>query len=323
MLQRPNFPHVIDSTMISALRSCMHKVYLQYMHHYKSNYESVHLHAGAAFAKGLEVARESFYLDGDSSDTAEAKGLHALLTAYGDFEPPEGSAKSLDRMLGAFEFFMSAYPLDNDDFIPYKFTGGKQGIEFSFAEPLPIKHPVSGDPIIFAGRADMIGTYADGLFLEDDKTTSSLGASWANQWDLRSQFTGYTWAAKRSLGLNVKGALIRGVSILKTKYDTQQVLTYRPDWQIDRWEKQVIRDIQRLIDAWGEGYYDYNLDYSCNEYGGCLFRDVCNSKEEEKWLDASFTKRVWDPINRQEISVEEYDKSWQGEDIDLSHLNLK
>lgn len=317
MLERPEFPHVIDSTMISSMRSCQHKMFRQYMQHYKSNYESIHLHAGAAFAKGLEVARESFYVNGEDSQVAIGKGLHALLISYGDFQPPEGSAKSLDRMLGAFEFFMDQYPLGDDGFTPLKFSDGKQGIEFSFAEPLEINHPVSGDPILFCGRADMIGEFADGIFLEDDKTTSSLGASWANQWDLRSQFTGYTWASRRILKLPIKGALVRGISILKTKYDTQQVLTYRQDWEVDRWYNQTIRDIKKLIEAWKEGYYDYNLDYSCNEYGGCLFRDVCKNKEPEKWLEAGFTKRVWNPIDRVEMTVEEWDKSWRGESISL------
>lgn len=317
MLKRPDFPHVFDSTMISALRSCQTKMYYQYMQHFKSNYESVHLHAGASFAKGLEVARDSFYVKGEDKEVAESKGLHALLVAYGDFEPPENSNKSLDRMLGAYEFFMDQYPLGDCGYVPVKFADGKHGIEFSFAEPLEIDHPTTGEPILFCGRADMIGEFADGVFLEDDKTTSSLGAQWASQWELRSQFTGYTWAAKRGLKLPVKGALIRGISILKTKYDTQQVLTYRSDWEIDRWLEQVKRDINKLIAAWKEGYYDFNLDYSCNEYGGCLFRDVCKSRDPEKWLEAGYTRRVWNPIDRVEMTPEEWDKSWVGEEVSL------
>lgn len=316
-IERPMFPPVIDSTMISAMRSCKQKMFKQYMLHYKPTNESVHLVAGAAFAKGLEVARENYYINKLSVDQSYAMGLQALIAAYGDFQCPDNSAKSLDRMLGAFEFFFANYPLDDDAFEPLTF-GDKRGIEFSFAEPLDIMHPTSGDPIIFCGRADMIGEFADGIFLEDDKTTSSLGASFANQWELRSQFTGYAWAARKSLGIDVKGALIRGVSILKTKYDTMQVLTYRNEWEIDRWYKQIHRDIQSLIDCWKEGYYDYNLDYSCNEYGGCLFQSVCKSKEELKWLEASFTRKVWNPIDRVQVTPEEWEKSWQGEDIDLS-----
>lgn len=317
---RPEFPHVIDSSMITTMRSCHQKMFRQYIEHWKIDRESVHLHAGGAFAKGLEVARESFYVNGESEDLAKGKGLHALLTFYGDYQPPEGSAKSLDRMMGAFEFFLDQYPLGDDGFTPLKFADNKHGIEFSFAEPLDIDHPTTGQPILFCGRADMLGEFADGIFLEDDKTTSSLGASWANQWDLRSQFTGYTWAAKKILKIPVKGVLVRGISILKTKYDTQQVLSYRQDWEIDRWEQQVLRDIKRLIEAWKEGYYDYNLDYACNEYGGCLFRDICKSRDPEKWLEANYTKRVWNPIDRKEMTVDEWDSSWKGEGINLDNL---
>ena len=40
----------------------------------------------------------------------------------------------------------------------------------------------------------MIVELNNGLFIEDDKTASQLGSKWANQWEMRSQFSGYTWA---------------------------------------------------------------------------------------------------------------------------------
>ncbi len=70
------------------------------------------------------------------------------MLAYGDFQTPEGSAKSLDRMCGALEFYFDRYPLDSDKAQPLLLPSGKRAIEFSFATPLEFPHPVSGDPII-------------------------------------------------------------------------------------------------------------------------------------------------------------------------------
>ena len=67
-----------------------------------------------------------------------------------------------------------------------------------------------------AGRALRFGQMGEGLYIEDDKTTSQLGSSWGAQWDMRSQFTGYAWAARQS-GLPIAGIIVRGISILKTK----------------------------------------------------------------------------------------------------------
>ena len=149
----------------------------------------------------------------------------------------------------------------------------------------------------------MIGKMAGGLFIEDDKTASALGASWQNQWDMRSQFTGYCWSAKQA-SLQVDGVLIRGISILKTKYETAQVITYRRQWEIDRWLAETCRLVERMKAAWIAGHFDYNLDEECNAYGGCLFRRVCMSEHPEPWLEDYYEQRVWNPMTHTESKFE-------------------
>lgn len=335
---KPMFPHTIDSTILAAFRSCPQKAFRQYVQHWKPQTESVHLVAGGAFATGIEKARRAFFeglqtpiemvydrnkarnvakwgdavhvpgLAGDSA-TAQALGLQALLAHYGDFDCPPDSAKSPERMAGALEFYFERYPLGEDQMLPIQLPSDKSGIEFSFAIPLGINHPVSGDPILYTGRADMVSNYADGIFIVDEKTTSSLGASWASQWDLRSQFTGYTYAA-RELGIPANGCIVRGVSILKTKYDTQQVMTYRSDYELKRWFEQVHRDIERMIRCWNDGWWDYSLDTACTEYGGCALARVCKSEDPESWLPMYFEQRVWDPLARRELTVAEWEAEW-------------
>jgi hypothetical protein len=308
-MNKPMFPNTVDSTILSTFRSCMQKGYRQYIEHWKPIAQSVHLVAGGAFASGIEAARNSFYVLGHDAADSEAAGLTALLRHYGDFECPSDSAKSPERMCGALEFYFANYPLGADGANPITLAGGRRGIEFSFAEPLDIKHPVTGDPILYTGRSDMIAERAGGIYIYDEKTTSSLGASWGRQWEMRSQFTGYGWAALKQ-GIKTNGAIVRGVSILKTKYDTLEVPTYRSDYELERWEAQTIRDIKRMILAWEEGYWDWNLDGACNDYGGCSFTKVCKSSDPESWLPVHFEQRVWDPLARAETTVEAYEKSW-------------
>lgn len=306
---RPMFPHTIDSTILGSFRSCRRKMMLQYIEHWKPQAKSVHLVAGGAFASGIEAARNSFYVRGESSEDAEAAGLGALIKHYGDFECPPESAKSLERMCGALEFYFQMYPLGNDGAEPITLANGRRGIEFSFAEPLDILHPVTGQPLLYTGRSDMIAERAGGIYIYDEKTTSSLGASWANQWEMRGQFTGYSWAARQQ-GIKTAGCIVRGVSILKTKYDTLEVPTYRSDYEIDLWYAQTLRDIRAMIQCWEEGYWDYSLDSGCTEYGGCPFTRVCKSAEPESWLPVYFEQRVWDPLARGETTVAEYEASW-------------
>lgn len=307
---RPMFPHTVDSTILSAFRSCPQKFFRTYVEHWKSASQNVHLVAGGAFAKAIEVARDQFYVQGKSAADAEAAGLEALIKDYGDFQCPDDSAKSLERMLGAFEFYLFHYPLGADGATPITLPSGRRGIEFSFAEPLDILHPVTKSPILYTGRSDMIAErYGTGIWNYDEKTTSSLGATWGRQWELRSQFTGYNWAARKQ-GIKVVGTIVRGVSILKTKYDTLEVPTYRSDYEIDRWEQQTLRDIKRMIQCWEEGYWDYSLDGACTEYGGCSLTPVCKASNPDEWLPAKFVKKVWDPLARKELSEREFEAMW-------------
>lgn len=298
------FPTTLDSTLMAAFKSCPQKANLEFIQHWKLRDQSVHLHAGAAYASGMEAARSAYYIDQHSAEDSVAIGLQALLTAYGNFECPPDSPKSAERMAGALEFYFSRYRLGEDSAVPMTLPGGKRGIEFSFLEPLDIAHPETGDPILYSGRMDMMCDFEGMKLGEDDKTASQLGASWPRQWDLRSQFTGYVWGAGRA-GIKLDGFLVRGVSILKTKYDTLQAITYRPQWMIDRWYDQLMRDIKRMIESWESGYYDFNLDHACAEYGGCPFRSVCQMRDPTPLLRQQFERRRWDPVQRTETLLED------------------
>lgn len=302
-MTRPPFPTVLDSTIMAAFKSCPQKAYLEFIQHWKPKDQSVHLHAGASYAAGLEAARTAFYINGAHPDEAVAIGLATLLKAYGSFECPPDSAKSAERTAGALEFYFASYPLGVDKAIPLELPGGKRGIEFSFLEPLELKHPETGDPLLYSGRMDMMVSYEGMSLGEDDKTASQLGASWPRQWDLRSQFTGYVWGASRA-GIKLDGFLVRGVSILKTKYDTLQAITYRPEWMIERWYRQLHLDAERMIIAWRMGYFDYNLDHACAEYGGCPFRLACQMRDPAALLAQKFEQRRWDPVARTETLLE-------------------
>lgn len=303
-MTRPAFPSVINSSLLSDFRACPRMAFWKSIEHWKPIGESVHLHAGKSFAVGLEMARKAYFEQGMDARSAEAIGVRALIEAYGDFQCPADSAKSCERMVGALMYYFERYPLDTEYATPAVLGEGRLGIEFSFAEPLGLQHPETGDPLLFCGRFDQLVSFQGALFGEDDKTTSQLGASWPRKWDMRSQFTSYCWAAQQTPGLKLAGFLVRGVSILKTKYDTLEAITYRPQWMIDRWYEQTLRDVKRMIQMWESGYWDYNLDEACESYGGCSFKAVCLSgSNPEAYLAFNYERRVWNPLTRIETAL--------------------
>lgn len=305
IMTKPSFPLIWDNTMRGQFVKCGQRFNWEFMRHYKHLRRSVDLHAGAAWAKALEVTRLAFYRDNIDPLHAQALGLEALILAYGNFEPPPKSNKTLDGMIRAWNYYFRAFPLADDPVQPYMGRNGPM-VEFNFVLPLlpdgenPLLHPDTGEPILWTGRSDMIATYAGAVSIYDDKTTQSLGAQWAGQWDRRAQFTGYSWAA-RAYGIPTTQVVVRGISILKEDTNHAQVITVRTKHHIDEWHQQVVRDIRRAIQCYKEEYWDLNLDDGCSSYGGCMFKQPCMSSDPEPWLSGgNYAVRVWNPLTRTE-----------------------
>lgn len=296
------FPKIVDNSMLNTFRACPQQFFRTYMQHWKHETPSIHLHFGKCFAAALEMARRAFYIDKQDPETALALAIHSAITEWGERDAGEDGAKSLSRLCGALEYYFSVWPLDTDPAQPVAYANDSRGIEFSFVNELDFQHPVSGLPLLYSGRADMVVQLANGIFIEDDKTATSLGPSWTKKWELRSQFTGYAWALQRA-GKKPDGVLVRGVSILKTKYDHAQALTFRAQWEIDRWYEQTIRDLGRMQRAWEENYWDFNLGDSCDGFGACDYVQVCKAQRGEEWLPIQFRRRRWDPLTRTEIEL--------------------
>lgn len=293
------FPEVIDNSMRSAFVQCPRKWYWSNIRRLRPQGTNIHLHAGGTFARALEVGRKAFFERKLKPDEARAESLRAAYLHWGDTEAPEGREnKSIENIALALDSYYDEYPFGQDPIIPYVAPNGQAAVEFSGAFPLNETHPVTGNPLLYAIRFDMLGLYNDNLFVVDEKTASSLGQQWTNNWTLDSQFTGYC-AGARAFGYPLAGAIIRGIGLLKTKITHQQAIIYRPDWVIDRWLEQLHRDVRRMKALWAEGYYDYALDKSmCNSYGGCAFIRLCDSPQPESWVEQYYEYNDWDPLKK-------------------------
>ena len=295
--ERPEFPKLVDSTMRGAYKSCPQKFFREFLQGLAPKGMSEHLVFGASYARGLEVVRRLYYERGVTLDDALIEGIAGATIEWGNFEPPEHSPKQYTRMIGALvEYFEEHRP--GTDWLKPHMRDGKACVEICFSLPIPdTAHPVTGDPILYGGRFDMIGEDHTHLWVEDDKTAMQLGNQWLKQWELRGQLTGYCWAAK-TFGFPVAGAIIRGLSILKTKYGHAQAIEYRNDWEIERWLYQLSRDVNAMIENWKEGYWDFALDSACASYGGCPMLPLCTKKDPEPWINQYYEVRRWDPTKK-------------------------
>ena len=305
----PSFPTQIDSTMLSAFVSCPTKFLYEHVFHLATTGISPDLHAGGAFAHALEHIRGALYSDEKPIEEALLIGTQAFLEFWGDYEPPDDHPKSLVNTFNALVDYFDVYPPETDPVRPFMLSTGKPAVEFTFAIPTTVMHPETGDPILYCGRFDLLGYYNNVLFIIDEKTTKSLGGTWARQWDMRGQLMGYCFAAQQ-YGYNVSHALIRGVAIQKTQSKHLQAIAHFAQWQLTRWWDHANQHILRMtlyykhakeqfektgkassiFESWPQSFAD-----ACSSYGGCAFMGLCASEEPDLWF-SDFKIRVWDPL---------------------------
>ncbi len=297
------FPAVLDNTIVNSFRNCEEQFKYNYCYPIKPIGVSIDLVAGAAFAKGLEVARRLYYEDGWKPDDAVAHGIKALFQEFGDPPIPEKKRnKNWDRLLAGYESYFAQWPLDTD-FLRIPKLGAKHAIEFTFAVPLPLRHPDTHDPLLYCGRCDSIvyqQDAPDALFCEDDKTASQFRESWASDWQLRAQFYGYMYAA-RQYGLKVLGTFVRGTCLQLTQIRHLQAIVYGEPWKLERWYHQLLLTVQRMIRSYEKGEFEMNLGEACTSFNGCPYSRLCIVKDPTPWINIDFEPNTWSPLTEPKI----------------------
>lgn len=302
---QPLLPQYIDSTMISCFRQCPRRFYYEFILGLRPAHISIDLHAGGCFASALERFYKETFSNSLPLEAAKGRALATFMNEWGDVEPIKDTPKTKERVWDAVEAYVGQWSPHTDTVQPFRKSDGTYSYEYTFSIPLlpedgfPL-HPVTGAPFLYSGRFDMLGLRFGKTVWKDEKTTKSIGADWAEQWDLRSQFIGYTWALQKS-GIPCEGGVVRGIGILKTKITLAEAHKVYSNELISRWHEQLRRDLQRLVGMWNENYWDYNLADACSSYGGCAFRLPCSSADPSRWYDG-YTIRRWNPTLKNPIA---------------------
>ena len=309
------FPRVIDDTIRTNFLTCPHYFFRRDVQGLTASEEtkSVHLVFGGAVAHGLEHARRAFFA-GASSPDAIAHGVAQAIRHWGDYEPPETtrrSHKTLENVVCCVTDYFGRFDLETDD-IQIANIEGKPGVEFSFALPIPnSRHPTTGEPILYAGRFDLLGITDTGMHVGvDDKTAGYLGDTWPEQWKLRGQFTGYAWGA-REYGHRLGQFRVRGIKPTATVTEFAEAIVTRPDWQIEQWLAQLRDDVTRMCEAWeiltspgqqiSHGHpFAQRFSPACHSYNRpCQFLDLCNTPDPDQWI-SNYRVDRWNPLTRGE-----------------------
>jgi hypothetical protein len=312
-----SIPLVIDNTQVTAFRKCPRYWLYSYINHLRSSEgKSLPLVFGGAFAAGLEDYRRWRH-HGATHATSFEYGCAAIVKSWGD-NPHEFPARNKDprsqiRCMEALKFYTEYYPFHDDILQPHQSAGG--GFEFSFAVELlpewgfPL-HP-SGEPFLYVGRIDMLGSWAKMPIINDEKTTTRIQSNWPQLWPIRHQFAGYVWALQK-LGLGTHQVLVRGLGIHSKEFVPIEGGPYRfPDFLLTKFEDDLRDTVTTMLTChecaearsqhaalsefnrnWGDACTSYNR--VCH-FSGVCFGDPAN---ELSWL-RSMPRDKWEPTATQ------------------------
>lgn len=287
------FPHLIDNSMLKALRTCPHKALRGRLQGLQPKRDaSIDLHFGKAFASGIEAGRRIFYEQHQSQKVAQGHGIAFAIEAYQENLPPipARSNKTLDRLVACMRAYWLAFPLGEDGLTPIP-----GGIEHEFKFLLPFFHPVDNQPMYYGGKCDMLATDSVGrLVVVDEKTAgANLSDAWMMQWTMDPQMTGYI-AALQVDGRPLR-ALIRGIST-GVSISTVEVDVFRTQHQLDQWHAQMLREVERMFTLYADGHWDRMFGNACVEYGRpCEYQPLCTSPNTQQLITENYTVAFWSP----------------------------
>jgi len=152
---------------------------------------------------------------------------------------------------------------------------------------LEVKFRVEIGKRIYAGTIDRIEDWGGQIYVDDHKTTRSLGISFFENYRPNPQIDGYCYACREIVG-KCQGAIINGISVAKNPKDRfMRFPSSRTDKEISRWEENFtdvtdsfMRDVERK-------HFPMSTVY-CNRWGKCRFWPLCVYGEDEGYIEQNF-----------------------------------
>ena len=305
-IEGTNVQYAWDSTSLGLLKECPRKYYLTMIEGWrrKSFDTSVHLRFGLLFHSGLELYDKSQAYEHLSHDEAVDRVLDYLLSetwdrseACPDGEPwtPDHNAKTRPNLIRSVLWYLEEY--HNDGAKTVILANGKPAVELSFRFETDFRGP-NDQPFLLSGHLDRLVSFGDDTFVMDRKTTgTTLGPYYFRQYSPDNQMSLYTLAGKILYNVPVSGVIIDAAQIAVGFTAFSRGITMRSANQLEEWLESTYDWFNTAIEYADRRRWPMN-EKSCNNYGGCTFRDICSMDPvvRRQFLETSFEVSHWNPL---------------------------
>ena len=271
-----------DYSTLSCFQTCRKKFYYQHILHLKPKLKGVPLLFGGAIHEGLD----EWYTTNDVE-----KMVSAFLKNYEDREGDDLRTRANgEKMLRAYA---SKYATEYFKVLDKP--------EASFVYPI--------GNIMFGGRIDLPIEMNGDLWIMEHKTTTRLGGSYFNQYELDKQPTGYVLAAEEYFGRECKGCLMNVMEpwkdvkrvTAKTKAPEDHFLR-KPISRNKKMKDRFKLNVQRIVRdiEWCKSeneYFEAEKKEVCTYYmRPCPFHALCQYGEDPRIIERDFIVEEWKPF---------------------------
>ena len=166
-------------------------------------------------------------------------------------------------------------------------------------------------PVVYVGKVDRIRrNRVDGqLYNWESKTTGGAVSYYVQQTRPNHQITGYKWGCQEFLQVNIAGTILDVVHVsdrkiggkfpdgIDSEKDFARVETRRSSTDVEEFLYDLRESTTRFLELRDSGKRRWHrrAPSACYMYGGCHFRDACNSNLNPAILANKYVKERWEP----------------------------
>lgn len=314
----------IDFSTLSTFKSCKEKARLRYSEDLVPLIGEPPLEFGGAFHSAIqafyiEMAVNSLKLDPPSlRELATGKAKSAFLDHLRERNSSlptnieSDQKRSIERGLYLLEAYFHKWR--NETLVnELRPDTGEPYVEIGFSLYLM---EWKSRPVMYIGRLDRImrSRVDNRLRIVETKTTSQGLTQFVTGVRPNHQITGYHWAARELLHIDVAGTIwdcifissrqpklsgdsweTRGIDIEK---DFNRSETRRTQTDVEEFLRDLVDDTEEYL-TWKDSdrkRWPRTAPGACHSYGGCTYRDVCITNANTQIIENKFRREKWEPF---------------------------
>lgn len=221
-----------------------------------------------------------------------------LAGLLGETLPTGDTARTKETLVRAFVWYMEQFWDDSASTVIL--STGKPAVEYSFAFSLMT---YQGHDVLICGHLDRLVKWQGKVFCTDYKTSKyGLDRKFFAKFKPSTQMPLYVAATHIIAGEtqdlpSADGVIIDGIQLgVNFCRYSRGVVEFSLE-EVEEYLNGLKYWIKQAMDACAEGYFPGN-EASCDQYGGCVFRDICSKPpaRRQAYLEGSFGKQTWNPL---------------------------